>query len=141
MALAIDLKEAFLHLFFPQVCPGCHSDLVSQEQLICRECMQSLPFTGFEAIRDNPVEKLFWGRSHVQHASSMLYFIPDTPLQHIIHHIKYRDQKDLGIFMGKMMGDRLRILLKENNTDICVPMPLHPSKEKKTRLQPGFPAM
>lgn len=129
MALATDLKEAFLHLFFPQVCPGCHSDLVSQEQLICRECMQSLPFTGFEAIRDNPVEKLFWGRSVVQHASSIFYFIPDTPLQHIIHHIKYKNNPALATYMGSIMGTKLKLLHSMKKIDLMIPMPLHPKKE------------
>jgi ComF family protein len=64
-------------------------------------------------------------------STSTFYYSEKTSIQNIIHHIKYRDQKELGIFMGNMMGDRLRILLQENNTDICMPMPLHPTREKK----------
>lgn len=129
MALASEFKEALLHLFFPHVCPGCHSDLVSQEQLICPQCLQSLPFTEFESIPGNPVEKLFWGRSVVQHASSIFYFIPDTPLQHIIHHIKYKNNPALGAFMGSIMGSRFKQLYSIQHIDLMIPMPLHPKKE------------
>ena len=124
-------KEALLHMLFPSLCFGCEENSVDEEEMICINCKLSLPYTSFEKIRNNTVEKLFWGRVPVLFSSSTFYYGEKTSIQQIIHHIKYRDQKDLGIFMGKMMGDRLRILLQENNTDICVPMPLHPSKEKK----------
>lgn len=124
-------KEALLHMLFPSLCFGCEENSVDEEEMICINCKLSLPYTSFEKIRNNTVEKLFWGRLPVLFSSSTFYYREKTSIQQIIHHIKYRDQKDLGIFMGKMMGDRLRILLQENNTDICVPMPLHPSKEKK----------
>lgn len=76
---AIDCKDAFLHLFFPHVCAGCASDLLDEQSLICTACMRSLPFTEFEKIENNPVEKLFWGRTKIQHASS-IFTISQTAL-------------------------------------------------------------
>lgn len=131
MALATDLKEALLHLFFPQICPGCQSDLVNHQQLICADCMQSLPCTGFQEMAGNPVEKLFWGRSVIQHASSIFYFIPGTPLQQIIHHIKYKNNAMLGIYMGSIMGTALKNIFSPTTIDLMIPMPLHPIKENK----------
>jgi ComF family protein len=124
-------KEALLHMLFPSLCFGCEENSVDKEEMICIHCKLTLPFTSFEIIRNNPVEKLFWGRVPVLFSTSTFYYSEKTSIQNIIHHIKYRDQKELGIFMGNMMGDRLRILLQENNTDICMPMPLHPTREKK----------
>jgi len=124
-------KEALLHMLFPSLCFGCDENSVDEEEMICINCRLSLPFTSFEKIRNNAVEKLFWGRVPVLFASSTFYYAEKTSIQQIIHHIKYRDEKELGIFMGNMMGERLQSLLLEYNTDICIPMPLHPSKEKK----------
>jgi len=91
--------------------------------------MRSLPFTEFEKMENNPVEKLFWGRTKIQHASSIFYFITDSPLQEIIHHIKYKNNPALGVYMGNIMGLRLKNMLSINKIDFMLPMPLHPKKE------------
>ena len=91
--------------------------------------MRTLPFTEFEKIENNPVEKLFWGRTKIQHASSIFYYIPDSPLQEIIHHIKYKNNPALGVYMGKIMGLQLKNILSINKIDCMLPMPLHPKKE------------
>jgi ComF family protein len=126
---AIDCKDAFLHLFFPHLCAGCSSDILNEQALICTACMRSLPFTEFEKMENNPVEKLFWGRTKIQHASSIFYFITDSPLQEIIHHIKYKNNPALGVYMGNIMGLRLKNMLSINKIDFMLPMPLHPKKE------------
>ena len=128
-AFANSCKDAFLHLFFPHLCAGCSSDLIDDEQLICSNCLHALPFTSFETIDNNPVEKLFWGRTSVAHACSIFYYIPENPLQKIIHHIKYKNNPMLGTYMGKIMGTRLEIFFANNCIDFMLPMPLHPKKE------------
>jgi ComF family protein len=97
--------------------------------LICSTCMHSLPFTAFETIENNPVAKLFWGRSTIQHASSIFYFITKSPIQEIIHHIKYKNNPALGVYMGNIMGIQLKNILSNNKIDFMLPMPLHPKKE------------
>jgi ComF family protein len=124
-------KEALLHMLFPSLCFGCEENNVSVEEMICMQCRFSLPFTSFEKIRNNTVEKLFWGRVPLRFASSTFYFTERSSIQNIIHHIKYRDEKELGIFMGEMMGEKLANLFAEQQIDCCIPMPLHPKKEKK----------
>jgi ComF family protein len=124
-------KEALLHMLFPSLCFGCEENTVDAEEMICMRCRLSLPFTSFEKIRNNTVEKLFWGRVPLRFASSTFYFTERSSMQNIIHHIKYRDEKQLGIFMGEMMGEKLMNLFEEHKIDCCIPMPLHPKKEKK----------
>lgn len=126
---AVDCKDALLHLFFPHLCAGCSTDVLDEQELICSTCMRSLPFTAFEKIENNPVEKLFWGRTTIQHASSVFYYITDSPLQEIIHHIKYKNYPELGVYMGKIMGLQLKNILSINKIDFMLPMPLHPTKE------------
>lgn len=126
---AIECKEALLHLFFPHLCAGCSSDVLDAQELICSTCMLALPFTEFEKIENNPVEKLFWGRTKIQHASSIFYFITDNPLQEIVHQIKYKNNPELGVYMGKIMGLQLKNMLSINKIDFMLPMPLHPKKE------------
>ena len=123
--------EALVHVFYPSLCYGCNNELIQGDQYICLQCQTEMGRTYFESIRDNPVEKLFWGRADIQCAASTFYYIDKTPLQQIVHHIKYRQEKELGIHMGEIMGIHGSGLFTECKTDLCIPMPLHPKKEYK----------
>jgi len=123
--------DALLHVFYPSLCYGCNNELIQGDQFVCLQCQTKLGLTQFEGIRNNPVEKLFWGRADIQFAASTFYYIEKTPLQQIIHHIKYKQEKELGIHMGEIMGTHGACLLTEFETDLCIPMPLHPKKEYK----------
>jgi ComF family protein len=123
--------DALVHVFYPSLCFGCNNELIQGDQFLCLQCHTELALTEFEEIRDNPVEKLFWGRAEIPFAASTFYYIDNTPLQQIIHHIKYKQEKELGIHMGEIMGIHGSGLFTEFEIECCIPMPLHPKKEYK----------
>jgi ComF family protein len=125
-----EIKESLLHLLFPHVCAGCGSDHVDIKNFICMRCMHELPFTGFEKVTDNPVEKIFWGRLPIVSATAQFYFTKDSVIQRLMHQFKYKGSKDIGYQLGKMMAESLAGK-NRFNIDALVPMPLFPSREKK----------
>lgn len=50
-------------------------------------------------------------------------------MQQLVHQLKYRNQKELGIYMGKLAGHALST--RFGHIDILVPLPLFPAKERK----------
>ncbi len=125
-----EIKESFLHLLFPHVCAGCGSDLLNEESFLCMRCIDAMPETNFELHPDNPVEKNFWGRLPLVGASAQFYFTKESLMQHLMHQFKYKGNKELGLQMGKIMGDQLQ---RSNRfkADVLIPLPLFPAKEKK----------
>ncbi len=126
-----EIKESVLHLFFPQICAGCNSNLLSKDNMLCLYCHSSLPQTSFHLHANNPIEKLFWGRLPVTHATAQYYFSKESLVQRLMHQFKYRRNKDLGFFLGKMMGQQLIESNRFSYIDALVPLPLFPSKERK----------
>jgi ComF family protein len=126
-----EIKESFLHVVFPHVCDGCGSDLLNIESRLCIRCLASLPETNFEIHPNNPVEKDFWGRLPIISGSAHLYFTKESLVQHLMHQLKYRGNKDLGVQLGRIMGNALKSSNRFNNVDALIPLPLFPSKEKK----------
>lgn len=130
----VSAKSAFsdlLHVFFPHNCSGCGSDVVQDGQLICLHCLSQLPSTNFFDQPGNPVEETFYGRLPVRNAASAFFFTKESLIQHLIFQLKYRGNKDIGIYLGKMLG---RLLLKSerfNDLDALIPLPLNPRREKK----------
>ncbi len=126
-----EMAESFSHLFFPQVCAGCGSDLIGAEQWLCLECLRQLPATDFAFHAGNPVEKIFWGRVNCLAASAHYYFTKNAALQHVLHQFKYNGKKQLGHYFGRIMGKALQQSGRFADIDMLVPLPLFASREKR----------
>jgi ComF family protein len=123
------LQDA-LGLFFPRYCVGCGISLPDPHAPICVRCIADMPATDFERWAANPVEKLFWGRLPLAAACSGFYFSRGSSVQSMIHHLKYLDSPELGVFLGRMLGDRIRDSGRFGNTDALIPLPLYPEKQR-----------
>jgi ComF family protein len=122
--------RAFSHLLYPNICYGCKKNEIDKSEWLCLQCLTALPYTGFENTRNNPVEQLFWGRTPFRFACSSFFYVEKTPIQRLIHEVKYKEQQQLGRWLGQMMGRRLANIFDESKVDLLLPMPLHPKKQK-----------
>lgn len=131
MTLLKEIKDSLLQLAFPHVCEGCGTDNLQAEHLLCLRCLSSLPETNFHLHRDNPIEKIFWGRIPVSYATAQYYFTKESMMQHLMHQLKYKGNKEVGIYMGKLMGWAIAGSNLFSSLDALIPLPLHKSKEHK----------
>jgi ComF family protein len=120
----------FFNLFFPNTCYSCGDVLVSGENIICTQCNYNLPRTNYHINPDNPVSMVFWGRVNINIATSFLFFNKGGKVQKLLHELKYKGKTEVGYELGKLFGCELINSQYFNNTDIVVPVPLHPKKQK-----------
>lgn len=109
---------------------ACNASLIGNEDILCTTCRLALPETNFHHVAGNPVEKIFWGRIPVEHATSLLFFDKGSKYRHMLHQLKYKGKSEVGIFLGKLLGTRL-LETDMNCIDLIVPIPLHPVKLNK----------
>lgn len=121
----------FTHLFFPHNCEGCGTDVLDINSSLCVSCLYQLPETGFLNVKDNPVEKKFYGQVKVEAAGCAYFFTKHSLLQHLIKQLKYKGNKDVGIFLGKQLGKQLAASERFKDVDCIIPLPLNPKKENK----------
>jgi ComF family protein len=126
-----EVKNSILHILFPHVCDGCGSDIIDEESSLCMKCIAEMPETSFHLHSGNPVEKIFWGRLPVVGATAQYYFIKESLMQHLLHQLKYKGNKELGKQLGRLMGYDLQKTDRFDKVDFLVPLPLFPSKEKR----------
>lgn len=124
-----EIRESFLHLVFPNNCPGC-GIAISKQYVPCMQCMKAMTPTGYEQYADNPVERKLSGRLTVSTATALYYFAKDTMMQVLLHRVKYGKDKELAFWLGQMMGTALQ-QSGRINADVLVPLPLFPDKLKK----------
>jgi len=117
-------------LVFPQVCPACGNNLYIQENSICTKCLYELPRTNFHLNKDNEVARLFWGRVKLEAATSYYFYYKGSKFQNIIHQFKYKGQKHIGFYLGRLFGADLKNTIF-SEIEIIHPVPLHYKKLKR----------
>ncbi|HLN20442.1 MAG TPA: ComF family protein [Bacteroidales bacterium] len=126
-----NLLDDFIGLLFPRTCPGCGTTLVRNENIICTECLFSIPVNNFHTETDNPVARLFWGRCVVEKAASYSEFTRNSRVRSMIHNLKYRGITEVGPEMGRMYGYTLKSSGFTEGIDIVIAVPLHRLKQRK----------
>ena len=121
----------FISLVFPRICAACGNSLWKHETGICRSCEYHLPKTNFHHTPDNPVARLFWGREDIVTGAAFLYFNKGSKVQRLVHQLKYKGRKDIGVFLGDLYGLELKYSPHFNSADCIIPVPLHKKKYMK----------
>jgi ComF family protein len=126
---------SFLHDFFdllyPRVCAACGNSLFRNEEILCTYCLYELPKTNYHLVADSPLDKVFWGRVPLVKAASLYNFQKKGKVQHLIHQLKYKGRKDVGIYLGRILGSELKTTPVFQDVDTVIPVPLHPRKRRK----------
>lgn len=64
-------------------------------------------------------------------ASSFLFFPKSGMVKNLLHYLKYKNQEEIGAFLGDWYGSILKTDPGLKHIDGVVPVPLHPKKLKK----------
>jgi ComF family protein len=98
---------------------------------LCTLCRNQLPLTEYTFNEENAVDRIFYGRIPVEKAASFLFYSETGIVKNLIHFLKYRNQPQIGTFLGNWWGEELRESGLGEHVDCIVPVPLHPSKQRR----------
>jgi ComF family protein len=118
----------FIGLLYPITCAGCGNPLWRNENVICAFCDFHLPRTEFHTDYENQLCRIFWGRANIESAAAYLFFNKGNIVQHLVHALKYKGRKDVGVWLGKQYGSCLKSTPPFNTAEYILPVPLHPGK-------------
>jgi ComF family protein len=102
--------------------------LVASENYVCTACLLELPLTNFHNLPGNNLEKVFWGRCEVEKAIALLYFKKGGKTAKLLHALKYHNNSEIALFLGKYYGTFLKEFIVKNSIDAVVAIPLHKNK-------------
>jgi len=124
-----NISEPLIELFYPNLCFACQKKHAPKDSSICISCEYHITPTGYHLLDENPVLERFWGRVELQHAATCFAFNKGGLLQKLIHQLKYENQPQVGIELGKIHGAMLKETPIYQSVDYIVPVPLHPKKQ------------
>ena len=125
------LINDFLSLIYPRYCEACGSNLYKHEDLICNQCIITLPHSNYHLLSVNEINLLFAGRVPLVYALCIFNFEKSGRVQKLIHALKYQNQMGLGIWLGNYYANLLKAKSILDDVDLLIPIPLHKYKLKQ----------
>lgn len=122
------LLKNFISIFYPRSCVACGNALMQNESHFCLPCLMHLPETNYHLMEHSPLDYVFEGRVSVEKVASMLFYKKGNQVQHILHALKYKGNKEVGSFLGELYGRQLLKSPYYQSIDCIIPIPLHPKK-------------
>ena len=112
--------------FLPRFCPGCNKKLSSNEEPVCKECLDSILIAD-ENLIQREYDRKFRSTRFISGFYSKYIFEADKTLQNVIHALKYNKQFRIGTFLGEILAEG--IISKKWSIDIILPVPIHHLKK------------
>ncbi|MEN9522484.1 MAG: hypothetical protein RL065_861 [Bacteroidota bacterium] len=125
------LLSSVFELFFPNPCLGCGKPLRSNTEVLCLICDSKIIVTPFHLHPTNYITEKFIGRAKIHFGTAMTLFAKHGIMQHLLHQLKYKNKKEIGIYLGEKYGKILFIQNEYSKVDCIVPVPLHDKKKEK----------
>lgn len=125
------LINDFLSLIYPRYCEACGANLYKHEDLICNQCIITLPHSNYHLLSVNEINLLFAGRVPLIHALCIFNFEKSGRVQKLIHALKYQNQMGLGVWLGNYYANLLKANSILDDVDLLIPIPLHKNKLKQ----------
>ncbi|UCC80940.1 MAG: ComF family protein [Candidatus Zixiibacteriota bacterium] len=136
--IARGIFEDFKQLLSPPLCIGCDGDLADNDPVFCESCLESLkskcrgvrpicPFCGrLDSTRKNngccsrssAIRLYYWGRYEDEMVEYILKF-------------KFHGVLELGIRLTNEALNQLGELLRKNDYDYVIPVPLHGRRQRR----------
>ena len=77
------------------------------------------------------MERIFYGRLILEAATAGFYFVKGGLIQQLIHELKYKGNKEIGFYLGKLLGDKMLMSGRFDQIDYLLPLPLFADREFK----------
>lgn len=123
--------HALVHLFYPHICLQCGTEKLSIHYSLCHQCIAALPYTDFFSMESNPIEKIFWGRTELRAAGSLLFFTKESIVQFLLFELKYKQNAKAGKLFGNLIGTALAQNSRFNHIDYLIPIPITRARQAK----------
>jgi ComF family protein len=108
---------------------ACRKNAPPYGEDICTPCKVTLPETNFHLEKENEFTNRFWGRVELESGAALYHFTKSSRVQELLHNLKYKGKKQVGISLGRRYGYALSHSPLFMEAEIIVPVPLHPKKQ------------
>lgn len=127
--------HSFIDLFYPRLCAVCEKSLMGGEEFICSACLADFPLS--DIVYDSGREGLKNLNAAFEPEAfySLFYYSKYSNYKNLIYAVKYRSRKELGVYLGRMLGEKIK---GNCVVDGIIPVPLHKKRERKRGFNQSY---
>lgn len=122
-----DLASGLVSLIYPPVCIGCRHRTKDGELPLCRACINSLERADAYSVM-KVIQRLPTDRSGIDEGCAVWMFEQSSPLQKLLHQVKYENRPTIGVKLGRLLGKTCANHWSNRNRPVperICPVPLH----------------
>ncbi|MDC1106359.1 phosphoribosyltransferase family protein [Prolixibacteraceae bacterium] len=111
-----------VHILAPQYCLYCHQQIFNDIGL-CRTCWMNIQWVNCIQMEYRDIEL-----TQIMPITHLYCLTPYHNEEHVpilIHHLKYSNRKDVGKYLGRLLGEKVFETWATFSWDVIVPVPLH----------------
>ncbi|NJN49890.1 MAG: ComF family protein [Polaribacter sp.] len=125
------MLKNLINLFYPDLCANCEHILLENENVLCTFCKHDLPIIPIYDLKNNVITNVFYGKLEISMGFALLFFRKEGITQQLMHQLKYKNQEQIGVWLGNWIGEILKTKQEFLEIDCIIPVPLHPKKLRK----------
>lgn len=124
------MLSRLLDLIFPSVCISCQRYEPYLHDLLCLECLESLPFVrSLSDARASLVGKDAFP-PEIDYFRPLFFYTKDSLVAEMIHKLKYSGKYGYGLYLGELLGTKMKTDQTWSDYEI-IPVPVHAKRLKK----------
>lgn len=124
------MYKDLMALFFPNHCYRCGEILHMQQKYFCFPCEHQMPRFDNSRPSNNIFHDRLFNKINVLYAFSYYSYQKESPVQELIHDLKYAGMKHIGAYYGHKLGMCMAPYLIEKPS-MLIPVPLYGRKLRK----------
>ncbi|MCL2329005.1 MAG: ComF family protein [Bacteroidetes bacterium] len=117
-------------LIFPNNCLACGNSLRYSERFLCTSCLIDIPRVHLHNSEHSALEQMLVGQIPYEQAAAFFYYTKKNKYANLLHVLKYKGNKNVGIFLGELFARQLQATDFMTGIDCIVPIPLHAKRER-----------
>lgn len=121
-------SKTIADLILPRFCIHCKTKLNLMESTLCKECFSTIKFPSEDKMISE-FKRKFEEHKIITQFKSLFLFENDSPIQTVLHNLKYENKFMLGKYIGSLINDYLAEDIYTWKADYIIPVPLHKLKK------------
>lgn len=117
-----------LDFILPRICASCGTKLTQEENVICNHCKEQLTFADNKRLEHEYLRN-FSKNNFIDDFTSLFVFESRTPIQNLIHSLKYDNKFRNGNYIGQQIAVNLKNKILSWQPSFIIPIPLHSLKK------------
>jgi ComF family protein len=118
----------FYDFVFSPSCFHCGGRLPWGERFLCRQCWNAIPEIASRDVLLRETRQKLASDSCIVDVVSLFRFEKEGELQSLLHELKYGGKRDVGLLIGRHLGEKIKKMVSMESVLGCVPVPLHSAK-------------